>query len=105
MNSRSTTVSRLMLPLLAGAFFWSSWLQTARLALSSRMQPYLDAGAAHKPLPRPLTARQRQALSSRLGEVMSDPGKIKQTDLDSVKAAWGEEYGRLLGVLKSASSN
>lgn len=98
---RKTPLSHCSLALLAGAFFWSSWLQTARLALTTRL-PFVDGGAA--PQKRQPSARERLELSQLLGRAVKDPRHIDEADLRAVKKAWGAESERLLRLLRQSSN-
>lgn len=87
------------LALLAGALFFSSWLQTARMALATRM-PYLDGGAAPHKAP---TAKERFELSQRLDRATKGE-KLDKAGKKAVNRAWGSDAAKMLDILQRSES-
>jgi hypothetical protein len=121
MNAKPA-LARVVLTLLAGMLFWSSWsLQTTRLALPPGTIPYLQYKAFEKAVGAPAlpkrqwkklpAADQRQKsqrlkvqMSQRLSSVLADPAQIKSADVEAVKVAWGADSSKMLAMLRQSSN-
>ena len=98
MNTNMTAATRLAPFFLAGAFFWSSWLQTARLALITRTPAH--AVAMQKAA---ITPRQRLEFSQKLGLASKDAKPFSVEDLKVMKKTFGSDADKMLGLLQQSA--
>lgn len=122
MNAHKTALARVVLTILAGMLFFSSWtLPAFRMAppppgaLSypqlKAFQKAVGAPATAKAAWTKLPAAEQRAVSQhakvqldqRLSRVVANPGRIRKSDVEAVRAAFGADSSKMLDILRQSA--